>query len=288
MVTEYFKDKLLILLKSTIYSHTNQNTGEISELGGIRAQGSNLFLEMMRRNNLKHAYYVVNKDGIILSERVPTNEVEIVFKKEFIGTDKHSYFNLDRLGQLVNKDKLANKYSCGIYVRFDWRNPNHVLKDHPNYLISSQRYYYLVEKFVGKSQFFETFLKHPQVKPMGDKCISEDLIKDYIQTDKIKAAILKLYCAFSYYSEKVGLEILDGCFMLSSDGEVTWSEINPDCMRVKAIENHDLSKREDYDKDIWRAGGSSSKDLIIVKWRLFNQLFADYFLGKRFHESELL
>ena len=33
----------------------------------------------------------------------------------------------------------------------------------------------------------------------------------------------------------------------------------------------------DYDKDIWRVGGSSSKDKIKEKWTLFNKLLIDYF-----------
>jgi hypothetical protein len=40
---------------------------------------------------------------------------------------------------------------------------------------------------------------------MGDKCISEDLIKGYADTDKIKQAILSLYCSFAYYCSKIGL-----------------------------------------------------------------------------------
>lgn len=80
-VENYFKDKLWILLKSTIYSHTNQHTGEIADLGRIRAAGSNLFLEMLRRNNLKHAYIGVNPEGVILSKRIETNAIEVVFKK---------------------------------------------------------------------------------------------------------------------------------------------------------------------------------------------------------------
>jgi hypothetical protein len=63
----------------------------------------------------------------------------------------------------------------------------------------------------------------------------------------------------------VGLEILDGCMMIDTSCNYIWSEINPDCLRVKSIK-----QREDYDKDIWRAGGSSSKDVILKKWKVFN------------------
>jgi hypothetical protein len=57
-------------------------------------------------------------------------------------------------------------------------------------------------------------------------------------------------------------------------------------MRVKRIESD--NSREDYDKDIWRSGGSDSKTRIIEKWTLFNKLLIDYFAAHRFHQTELL
>jgi phosphoribosylaminoimidazole-succinocarboxamide synthase len=98
------------------------------------------------------------------------------------------------------------------------------------------------------------------VTPWGDKCITEDLITNYVETSNIKKKVLSLYCCFSYYCKKIGLDIIDGCFMLDSKGETVWSEINPDCMRVK---KNELNSRENYDKDIWRIGGSASKDKIL-------------------------
>lgn len=56
-----FDEKVIILLKGTIYSHTNQRTAEISELGKIRAKGSMIFLEMLKRNHINHSYICVNK-----------------------------------------------------------------------------------------------------------------------------------------------------------------------------------------------------------------------------------
>jgi hypothetical protein len=51
-------------------------------------------------------------------------------------------------------------------------------------------------------------------------------------------------------------------------------------MRVK---KNELNSRENYDKDIWRIGGSSSKDQILEKWTLFNKLLIDYFVNNIFH-----
>lgn len=117
---------------------------------------------------------------------------------------------------------------------------------------------------------------------MGDKCITEDLISTYTNPNRIKQIAIEAYCTFQYYAHEVGLEVLDGCMMVDNNMEWIWSEINPDCLRVKSIK-----EREDYDKDIWRAGGSSSKDLIMKKWQLFNDIFIEYFKKHKFMESEL-
>lgn len=53
-----------------------------------------VFLEMLKRNDIKHSYICINRDGIILSRLVETNMLEIVFKKERLGTDKHSYIGM--------------------------------------------------------------------------------------------------------------------------------------------------------------------------------------------------
>lgn len=103
-------------------------------------------------------------------------------------------------------------------------------------MLNQNPYYYTIEKSMGKEAFFRTFLQKSNVKPVGDKCISEDLVKNYVDTSAIKKAVLSLYCSFAYYCRRVNLDIIDGCFMFNSSGTVVWSEINPDCMRVKRIE----------------------------------------------------
>lgn len=102
---------------------------------------------MLRRNNLRHAYLGINKEAVICSRKVETNGLEIIFKKEFVGTDKHSYFGLKNEQAVVGeKGRLA----CGIYVRFDWRNPNHYLVADPSFALNQDPYYYVVEKYLGK------------------------------------------------------------------------------------------------------------------------------------------
>ena len=126
-INENIHKNCIIILKSTIYSHSKQATGYIKDLNKIRSVGSRIFLEsIMWRNGLEHTYNSINNDGIISSEyltEIP--KTEIVVKKGCFGTDKHSFYGLQTMKDLVIQDGSFD-YKCGPYVRFDWRNPNHI------------------------------------------------------------------------------------------------------------------------------------------------------------------
>lgn len=277
----YLKKSVFIVLKKTIYSHSMQATGEIEGLGEIRGRGSQIFLEMIWRNGMKHSYKSINTNGIILSKLVdPIPPTEIVVKKYCAGTDKHSFYNLQHYNESVLS---TGEYRSGPYVRFDWRNPNHTLiADGQN--VNEHPFYYLVEEYYGKEQFFELFLRDRNVaKPFGDKNISEEILSSgIINTDKTRENVLKMFLTTQHYFSQVGLEIQDVCYMLTKSGGMFWSEINQDCMRIKTDDNS-----EQFDKDIWRAGGSSSKELIVKKWLAFNDLLMNYFNTHHFADTEL-
>ena len=277
----YLKHLAVIILKSTIYSHSMQATGEIKDLGKIRATCTQIFLEMMHRNGLTHTYISINNNGIIysnyLTEVPPT---EIVVKKYCEGTDKHSYYQIINSSDIVLKN---GEYKSGPYVRFDWRNPNHIDKL-TGLSVGQNKYYYVFEKSIGKEAFFKLFLTNSEyTKPFGDKNISEELLINVIDTVETKKNVLKMFFTIQYYFRQVGLEIKDVCFMLDKTGKTFWSEINQDCMRIKTVDNS-----EQFDKDIWRAGGSSSKELITKKWINFNEVMMKYFQNDNFHTKEMI
>jgi len=63
----------------------------------------------------------------------------------------------------------TGEYKSGPYVRFDWRNPNHIIKE-SGQSISDNRYYYLIEEALGKEKFFEEVLTNKGfVTPFGDR-----------------------------------------------------------------------------------------------------------------------
>ena len=218
----YLKNLRIIVLKSTIYSHSKQSTGVIDNLGSIRAVGTQIFLEMMHRNGLRHTYRAINDHGIILSDFLPeVPPTEIVVKKYCEGTDKHSFYGM-RTDASASSCALPNgEYANGPYVRFDWRNPNHVCKS-SDVTPSTSPYYYVVEELMGKEEFFEHFLKPTagRATPMGDKSVSEELAASYINTAQTKASVLKMFHTIQYYFREVGMEIKDVCFKLDKSGEL--------------------------------------------------------------------
>eukprot|EP00826_Nyctotherus_ovalis_P052046 TRINITY_DN6554_c0_g1_i13.p1 TRINITY_DN6554_c0_g1~~TRINITY_DN6554_c0_g1_i13.p1 ORF type:complete len:1230 (-),score=383.40 TRINITY_DN6554_c0_g1_i13:120-3809(-) len=275
----YLTPVVIIILKSTIYSHSKQATGEIAGLSAIRAQGTNLFLEMMWRNQLRHAYRSVNENGLIVADCVEAKLVEVVFKKYCEGTDKHSFYEIAKDPSVVLD---TGEYLAGPYIRFDWRNPNHVsVKKGLN--VALNPYYYLLEDFYGKEKFFDAFLRDgKKVKPFGDRSIYSDMLGSVIDVAQTRESALKLYCAIQGYFHEVGLDAKDGCFMLDPSGKMFWSELNQDCLRIQAMKD-----RESLDKDIWRAGGSAAKELIVKKWLACNSIMAEYLASHKFVESEL-
>ena len=274
----------IIMLKSTIYSHSRQSTAIIENLAEIRAQGTQIFLEMLHRNGVNHCYKSINESGIIIADFVNVIPLEIVYKKYCTGTDKHSYYNLENDSKFVDEKGI---YKNGDYIRFDWRNPNHIIDDGSSKLFkknpAENLMYYVIEEKYGKEEFFNKYLKSSFVKPLGDKQISEDVVKINYDTNKMKELIYKSILSLQYYFDKLGLEIQDACFMCDDSCTILWSEINQDCMRIKMSEN-----KVDYDKDIWRAGGSSSASMILSKWSELNLMLSSYLISMPFHLTELM
>ncbi|CAF1968439.1 unnamed protein product [Rotaria magnacalcarata] len=280
----YTMNLAFIVLKSTIYSHSMQVTGEISNLSSVRACGSQLFLEMMWRNGLNHSYRSINCNGIIVSnfiDEIPP--VEIIVKRYCEGTDKNSFYDILENEEIVLSNQNG-EYLCGPYIRFDWRNPNHISPT-TRKCLNRNPYYYIYEEAVGKEVFFKKILTNKQYAlPVGDKNITEDLLTHVMNIKRVKLSVLKMFMVIQSYFSRVNLVIKDVCFMLDNKGEQFWSEVNQDCMRITAMDN----SQNKFDKDIWRAGGSTSREQIMKKWNDFNIIFTDYFMKNKFHETELL
>ncbi|CAF1468962.1 unnamed protein product [Rotaria sp. Silwood1] len=280
----FTKTLAFIILKSTIYSHSMQVTGEINTLGSIRGCGSQLIMEMMWRNGLKHSYRSINSNGIIVSDFIDEiTPIEVIVKRYCQGTDKNSYYDILENENIVLSNSNG-EYICGPYVRWDWRNPNHI-SPKTRKSLNKNPYYYIYEQAAAKEEFFNKILANKQYAiPVGDKNITEDLVTHVMDVKQTKLSVLKMFMVIQSYFSRVNLLIKDVCFMLEKNGKQFWSEINQDCMRITTID----SNQNKFDKDIWRAGGSASREQILQKWNDFNRILIEYFMKNKFHETELL
>ena len=127
--------------------------------GSIRACASQLFLEMMWRNGLKHSYRSINSNGIIISDFIDEiPPIEIIVKRFCEGTDKNSFYEILENEKIVLTNKTG-EYLSGPYVRFDWRNPNHVSVQTKKAL-SQNFFYFIYEQTMGKEEFFNKILSN--------------------------------------------------------------------------------------------------------------------------------
>ena len=283
-LTRYFDNQMLVFLKPTIYSHSKQATAEITGLSAIRAAGSRLFFEMLHRAGIDHTYMGLNAHGLIWTRGTEITQIETVYKELCSATDKHSFFGM------INDSNITlatGQYKRGPYVRFDWRNPNHIYNGvdpatHP--------FYHLMEASVGKNAFYKDYLT-ARAKPFGDKCVPEELVHGVQAVDTSVDWTTRIFFTIQHYLHQIGLEVQDGCIMLDPTGRTMWSEINQDCMRIKRREvtgPNGTNGQDAFDKDVWRAGGSSVQEAILDKWNQLNSLLRAYLKDRPFHEHEMV
>lgn len=280
-LTRHFDDHVLVRLKPTIYSHSKQATAEIAGLSAIRAAGSRLFLEMLHRAGISHTYRGLNAHGLIWAHSTEITQIETVYKELCAGTDKHSFF-----GMVTDPNVTlpTGHYKRGPYVRFDWRNPNHTYKGiNP----ATHPFYYLMETSVGKDVFYDNYLT-ARAKPFGDKCVPEELVHGVQAVESSMDWTIRIFFTMQHYLHQIGLEVQDGCIMLDPTGRTMWSEINQDCMRLKRREVTNANGQDEFDKDVWRAGGSSVKETILDKWTQLNNLLRAHLADRPFHEHEMV
>jgi phosphoribosylaminoimidazole-succinocarboxamide synthase len=109
------------------------------------------------------------------------------------------------------------------YVRFDWRNP----------------------------------------LPHKDECMPLWLADQFIDTRAAEATALWAFNVLQKFMAERGIELVDICFFITSDGKAVFGEVSPDCMRAKY-------HLEDLDKDLWRSGKDAQT--IIAQWSAFLRL----------------
>lgn len=292
------KGMVVIRFKPTIYSFTENRCAEVPGSHIPRLRSSKVFVELLKKNNIKHAYKEFT-DEFVLADLVMPHEVEfnkygikpfvppdlsketieklprappieIIAKKYLTGTTKHGC-----IGMSGSKVRKSHKFYSEMIIepdgalpemiiRFDWRNPlNHKSKGKK---IADQ-----ILEGINQKEFSNIYEIRKRIEAWGDRVADVALplqIADlFIDVKKAqRTAFLSAKIIEEFLATK-NIVFYDLCMFISEDGDLMYGEISPDCGRYRHLDLGSL------DKDVWRAGGSS-KD-VVEKWNLLTKLIID-------------
>jgi len=179
-----------------------------------------------------------NTSLVLFEDEIPP--IEVVYKEYWVGTFKHRLKYPERYktrsGKII---KVGDKLPYPV-IRFDWRNP------------------------------IERDPQTGEMRDWGDECIPDDLADLYIDVRNAKTTVKFVSFILKHMFWGIGLELVDLCYFMNYNGDRIHSEITPDGMRLKL-----LNDRSDYDKDLWRKG--LPKDVLVKRWtQVLEKLESEY------------
>jgi len=248
---------VVIRFKPTVYSYTANRCGVVEGSDVLRLRASRIFADVLRRAGIRHAYRRVTdrfvladlvlqprsatvaapfRPGDLTADQVATLPVappiEVVLKRMHSGTSKHRYF-----GMAGHPVRASHPLFAGMtfgpddayplpIVRFDWRNP----------------------------------LASPTGDRLADEILPEPVADWFIDVARARDTALRVFEAMTEFLGERDIVCYDLCLFVTEDGGTVFGEISQDCGRYRHFDLGSL------DKDVWRAGGSSSQ--VLDKWRL--------------------
>lgn len=233
------KDIGIIFFKPTIYSFTANRTGIVEGSNTIRVKVSEVLCELLKSYGVRHSY-ICYADEFVVTRVVRNPNIEVIVKANHTGTSKHRYFGMDRSAVRDShpyfggmKIKTMESYPHPI-VRFDWRNP---------------------------------FRNPDNGSSLADEILCDEQADWYIDVAEAKKTARKTFAILQDFLNTKDIMIYDLCLFISEDGKTVYGEISPDCGRFR---HYNLGS---LDKDVWRAGGSSSD--VLKKWELLYRMIID-------------
>ena len=281
----------IVKYKPSVYSHKRQRGGFI-EGSDLERQKTTLNIELLlAKAGITHTYWCIY-NGYIIAEKLGVQgapPVEVCVKGAHVGTHKHIYQHMwakrDRFGNKLTK---SNDMYPEPIVRFDWRNPNHLLPSSGEKLIDMKHTQIFVNplRASGKtdeeiSEILEAMF--PNGVPLGDYAMCDELANRFINVEESKKLVRTAFVTLSEHFAKINIRFKDVCFMPTVDGDRLYGEVSQDCGRYEAIQDDDDAFQgcvkdaipwKSLDKDVWRAGGSS--ELVLEKWRRLTFLIDSY------------
>lgn len=282
----------IVRYKPSVYSHKRQRGGTVKGTDLERQKTTMNIMLLLAKENIEHTYWCIY-NGFILAEKVKPPSVEVCVKGAHVGTHKHIYYDMcnktDRFG---NKLTSSNDMYPEPIVRFDWRNPNHILPSDNEKLIDMKHTQIFVNPLRESGKTDEEINNilndmFPHGVPLGDYAMCDSLADRFIDVNKTKLLVTKAFKALSYHFAMINIRFKDVCFMPTTDGKKLYGEVSQDCGRYEAIDPSITAFQKcletkipwddestSLDKDIWRSGGTS--ELVLEKWKRLTFLIDNY------------
>ncbi len=281
------KGLVVIRFKPTIYSFTENRCAVVPGSHIPRMLASKVFVEILAKAGIRHAYQEFSKEFILASLIMPHRvefekyktpifrpadltqrsieelprapPIEVIAKRYLTGTTKHGC-----IGMVGSSVRASHKFYADMkleadgalpemLIRFDWRNP----LTQPG---RGQQMANLLGLEVGDVQ--------QRVVAYGDRVadtvLPEQIADWYIDVPKSRRTAFMAAITLETFLASRNIVFYDLCMFLDESGEIVYGEISPDCGRFRHLDHGSL------DKDVWRSGGSSHD--VINKWNLLTNL----------------
>jgi hypothetical protein len=290
--------QVVIRFLPTIYSFTANRCGVVPGSEVLRLRASKIFLEVLRKAGIKHAYQEVNDRFVLatlvlphtaefakyntpvfvpsdLSEReidaLPkAPPIEVIVKWYHGGTSKHEYIGMCGAEVRANHPLYAGMLieAEGAYpapiIRFDWRNPlnqpGRGKRTVEQILTADMLALISKDSEAGKLTSLISERLEAFADRTADKPLPEDIADLFIDVKRARATVLHLRNTLQNFLAERDIICNDLCLFVADDGETVYGEISQDCGRYRHFDLGSL------DKDVWRTGGSS--EMVLAKWQI--------------------
>jgi len=261
-------EKVLIWLKPTIYSFTENRCAWVEGSNLLRARAMKIIVPLLQSKGIDHAYQDISDvTGLISARKIHPSEdpnVEVIVKRFNSGTSYHRYYGMaakpTRGSHKLWPGEVVGKYEPyrGPKIRFDWRNPFWI----PELVMKLRKTNPLLPAEVYK---WPDELR--QGIMMRDEVLGEDFASELIDTKQARKTALWTYAVLQNYMGERNIVIYDMCLFITSDGKTVYGEINQDSGRFRHLDYGML------DKDVWRAGGSIGD--VLEKWQMLTVMLQE-------------
>ncbi|MCW3463443.1 phosphoribosylaminoimidazolesuccinocarboxamide synthase [Chitinophaga nivalis] len=236
-IIKYWTDKVVIeKFKPTVYSYTHNRYGSAAGTDDIRIRFTSALYRKMALLHTGIPYRpasaflaeITHEQGLFVVQRlVDVCNIETRIKRFHIGSPVHRYLYTGKYPSTRRDEAPIVKWTRfeDPVVCFDWRHP----------------------------------LMDEEQRRLADEPISDDYAALWIRDVTFaKEMARNTFMWLEAMFFQAGITLIDMCIFIDRSGKMIYSEISPDCMRMRWNSNN-IDQSESMDKDLWRRGAAPEK-----------------------------